>query len=295
VDLAEELTLVSAVMRSTSYALTLALILGCGGGSQSTDSTTPVMTEPPPEEPVAETEQPTEPEKPAEPTPPEPGDPAQVGPDIYKVVTENDQLRAFEVTFAPGAKIAMHKHPDHVAYAITPGTLTLTGQDGKAQEIEIKAGQAMFLPAQAHAAENKTDKEIKLLVVELRGPSKSPAPKGKEPTKAGPKIYKQVLDNEKVRVFEVTFKKGAKIPDHAHPDHLAYVVTGGQLEITGPNAEGKKAKQKMDLTAGQAVFLPATVHSAKNTGPSELKLVVVELKPEAGAATPTPEPAKPSK
>ena len=280
-------------MRSTSYALTLALIFGCGGGSQSTDSTTPVMTEPPPEEPVSETEQPTEPEKPAEPpAPPEPGDPAQVGPDIYKVVTENDQVRAFEVTFAPGAKIAMHKHPDHIAYAITPGTLTLTGQDGKTQDIELKAGQAMFLPAQAHAAENKTDKEIKAIVVELRGPSKNPAPKGKDPAKAGPKIYKQVLDNEKVRVFEVTFKKGAKIPDHTHPDHWAYVVTGGQLEITGPNAEGKKEKQKMDLTPGQGVFLPAAVHSAKNTGPSELKLVVVELKPAAGAAPAAPEPEK---
>lgn len=281
-------------MRSTSYALTLALLLGCGGGSQSTESTTPVMTEPPPEEPVAtEPEQPAEPDKPAEPpAPPEPGDPTQVGPDIYKTVAENDQLRAFEVTFAPGAKIAMHKHPDHVAYALTDGKLTLTGQDGKSQEIDIKAGQAMFLPAQAHAAENKGDKETKLLVVELRGPSKTPAPKGKDPAKAGPKIYKQVLDNEKVRVFEVTFKKGGKIPDHAHPDHLAYVVTGGQLEITGQGAEGKKEKQKMDLTPGQAVFMPASVHAAKNTGKSEIKLVVVELKPAAGAAA-TPEPAKP--
>jgi quercetin dioxygenase-like cupin family protein len=279
-------------MRSTSYALTLALILGCGGG-QSTDSTTPVMTEPPPEEPVAETEQPTEPEKPAEPpAPPEPGDPAQVGPDIYKVVTENDQLRAFEVTFAPGAKIAMHKHPDHLAYALTDGKLTLTMKDGAPQEIELKAGQAMFLEAQAHAAENKTDKEIKALVVELRGPSKSPAPKGKDPLKAGPKIYKKVFENEKVRVFETTFKKGAKIPDHAHPDHWVYVVTGGQLEITGPNAEGKKEKQALDLTPGQGVFLPATVHSAKNTGKSEVKLVVVELKPAAGAAPATPEPEK---
>src|SRR5688500_9514022 len=172
-------------MRSTNYVLTLALLFGCGGG-QSTDSTTPVMTEPPPEEPVAaEPEPPTEPEQPAEPAPPpEPGDPAQVGPDIYKVVTENDQVRAFEVTFAPGAKIAMHKHPDHVAYAISAGKLSITGQDGQTQEIELKAGEAMFLPAQAHSAENKTDKEIKALVVELRGASKAPAPKGKDPLKA---------------------------------------------------------------------------------------------------------------
>ncbi len=278
-------------MRSTNYVLTFALLFGCGGGSQSTDSTTPVMTEPPPEEPVADSEQPAEPDKPTEPTqpptPPQPGDPVEVGPDIYKVITENDQLRAFEITFAPGAKIGVHKHPDHVAYALTDGKLTIMGQDGAAQDIELKAGQAMFLEAQVHAAENKTDKEIKALVVELRGPSKTAAPKGKDPLKAGPKIYKKVFENDKVRVLEATFKKGAKIPDHTHPDHFAYVVTGGQLEISGPGAEGTKTKNKMDLTPGQGVFLPAAVHSAKNTGKSEVKLVVLELKAAADAAAPT--------
>lgn len=285
-------------MRSTSYVLTLALLFGCGGG-QSTDSTTPVMTEPPVEEPAAtEPEQPTEPEKPAEPpAPPTPGDPAQVGPDIYKMIAENDQLRAFEVTFAPGAKIGLHQHPDHVAYAVTAGKLTVTGQDGKAQELELKAGEGMFIPAQAHSAENKTDKEIKALVVELRGPSKNPAPKGKDPLKAGPKMYKKIFENEKVRLLEVTFKKGAKIPEHVHPDHFNYVAEAGQLEVTSVGAEGKKEKQKLDLTVGQGLFLPAGAHAARNSGKTQLRVVVLELKPDAAAAPaapPAPEP-KPSK
>jgi quercetin dioxygenase-like cupin family protein len=280
-------------MRSTNYVLTLALLFGCGGG-QSTDSTTPVMTEPPVEEPVAsDPEQPTEPGKPAEPpAPPTPGDPAQVGPDIYKVVTENDQIRAFEVTFAPGAKIALHQHPDHVAYALTDGKLTITGQDGKAQEAELKAGQAMFLAAQAHSAENKTDKEIKAVVVELRAASKSPAPKGKDPLKAS-KLHKKVFENEKVRVLEVAFKKGAKAPDHVHPDHWNYVIEGGQMEVTVPGAEGAKQKQKIDLTPGQGIFFPAGMHAGKNVGKTPVKIVIVELKPDAGAAPAAPAPAKP--
>jgi len=281
-------------MRSTSYVLTLALLFGCGGGGQSTDSTTPVMTEPPPEEPVSEGETPTEPEKPAEvtpPAPPTPGDPAEVGPDIYKLVTENDQVRAFEVTFAPGAKIGLHKHPDHVVYAIAGGKLTITGQDGTPKEIEAKTGDAMFLQAEAHSAENKTDKEIKMLVVELRGPSKSPAPKGKDPLKAGGKAHRKVFENDKVRVMEVTFKKGGKIPDHAHPDNFNYVLEGGQLEVTEQGAEGAKEKKKMDLAPGMGVFLPATVHAGKNVGKTQVKIVVVELKPAGGAAA--PEPAKP--
>ncbi len=157
----------------------------------------------------------------------------------------------------------------------------------------------MFLAAQAHSAENKTDKEIKAVVVELRAASKSPAPKGKDPLKAGAKVYKKVFENEKVRVLEATFKKGAKMPDHAHPDHWNYVAEAGQLEVTAANAEGKKEKQKLDLTLGQGVFIPAAVHSAKNTGKTQVRVVVFELKPDAAAApatppAPSPEP-KPSK
>ena len=95
-----------------------------------------------------------------------------------------------------------------------------------------------------------------------------------DPATVGPQVYKQVLDNERVRVFEVTFKPGAKIDTHSHPDHVAYVIGGGKLEITGK--DGKT--DKFDLKKGQAVFLPAQSHSARNTGKSTTKLVVVEIK-----------------
>jgi quercetin dioxygenase-like cupin family protein len=77
-----------------------------------------------------------------------------------------------------------------------------------------------------------------------------------------------------VRVLEVTFAKGVKIPAHSHPDHAVYVLTPGEIEIT---TDGKP--QKMELTAGQAVFIPAQTHAAKNTGKTAFKLVVFELKP----------------
>lgn len=102
-----------------------------------------------------------------------------------------------------------------------------------------------------------------------------------EPAVVGPTIYKQTLDNERVRVFEVTFKKGAEIAMHSHPDHAVYVVTGGKLEIT--LADG--AKNVIDAKAGETFFLPAQAHSARNAGNGTIRLTVTELKEAAPSGT----------
>jgi quercetin dioxygenase-like cupin family protein len=201
-------------------------------------------------------------------------DPIDVGPTIYKKVFENENARMMEVTFKVGDKIARHKHPDHVAYVVSGGKLKVTGADGKAQDFDLKAGQAMFLPAQEHSAENVGSSEVKLVVVELGAKAPTAAPAGADPIKAGPTIYKKVFENDRVRVLEVTFKKGAKITAHAHPDHLAYVLQPGKLKIS----PDKGAAQEAELKAGMGMFMPAQAHSAENPGTSEVKVVVVELR-----------------
>ncbi len=95
-----------------------------------------------------------------------------------------------------------------------------------------------------------------------------------EPAKVGPSIYKQKLTNDRVRVFEINFKPGAKIGMHAHPDHVVYVVQGGTLKIV----EGTKAPVTMNLKPGDTVFLPAQKHWAQNVGKTHIKAVVVEIK-----------------
>jgi quercetin dioxygenase-like cupin family protein len=98
-------------------------------------------------------------------------DPMAVGPDIYKLRFENDRVRVMEITFAPGAKIAMHSHPDHMAVFLTDGKLNLSYPDGTTKEMEGKAGDAAWIPAESHAAENPGTTEVKGLVVELKEPA----------------------------------------------------------------------------------------------------------------------------
>jgi|CXWL01.1.fsa_nt_gi quercetin dioxygenase-like cupin family protein len=95
-----------------------------------------------------------------------------------------------------------------------------------------------------------------------------------DPHKVGPNIYKMKLENERCRVYEITFKPGASIAIHAHPDHVVYVVTAGTLQIT----EQGKAPIKLAGKPGDTFFLPAQKHSAKNIGKTTMKALVVELR-----------------
>jgi quercetin dioxygenase-like cupin family protein len=95
-----------------------------------------------------------------------------------------------------------------------------------------------------------------------------------DPIKVGPNIYKKILENDRVRMMEVTFAPGDSIAMHAHPDHAVYAVTGGKLRVT--TSDGKM--MVADLKAGDPLWMPAVLHAAKNIGTTPLKLLVVELK-----------------
>ncbi|MFT3751837.1 MAG: cupin domain-containing protein [Paludibacter sp.] len=113
-----------------------------------------------------------------------------------------------------------------------------------------------------------------------------------DPVKVASNVYKKVvLNNEKVRVVEIEFAPNEVAAWHHHPAHVAYVLAGGDLEITD---KGKKA-QVVSLKDGEAMYLPAVTHMAKNVGTTTIKLVVTEIKPSHqmnGAAMMKKEPAK---
>ena len=92
---------------------------------------------------------------------------------------------------------------------------------------------------------------------------------------AGPAIYHQIFENEKVRASEIAFKPGEAIAMHTHAyDHFVYVLEAGQLTLTHP--DGKTAV--VDGVVGQLMWIPKESHSAKNTGPTNFRALVVEPK-----------------
>lgn len=96
-------------------------------------------------------------------------DAAKVDAKHYTVAFENDQVRVLKVHYGPGEKSVMHSHPNTVAVFITDAKGKFTFPDGKTQEFDVKAGEAMADTAKTHLPENTSDKAFDLVVIELKG------------------------------------------------------------------------------------------------------------------------------
>jgi len=98
-----------------------------------------------------------------------------------------------------------------------------------------------------------------------------------DPLVVAPDAYKLVFENERVRVMEVTFEPGAKIAEHSHPDHFAYILEPGTLRISHPDGTWVDLEAK----AGDVVWINAETHWAENIGTTKIHILVTELKENA--------------
>jgi quercetin dioxygenase-like cupin family protein len=96
-------------------------------------------------------------------------DAVKVDPKHYSVVTDNNQVRILKVHYGPHEKSVMHSHPDTVAVFLTDAQGQFTFPDGKKQEFTVKAGDAQYSAATTHLPENMGDKDMELIVTELKG------------------------------------------------------------------------------------------------------------------------------
>jgi type V secretory pathway adhesin AidA len=87
-----------------------------------------------------------------------------------KVVAENAKLRAFEVTYAPGAEnTSVPSSSVRVVRALAGGTLQRTYSDGKKENVVYKTGEARIVESSpAFTTKNPGKKVIKLYVVQLK-------------------------------------------------------------------------------------------------------------------------------
>jgi quercetin dioxygenase-like cupin family protein len=90
----------------------------------------------------------------------------------YKVESENSRVRIVRVKYGPHEKSVMHSHPDLVAIFLTNGRVKFTYPNGKSEEQDLKAGQAVFEKATRHLPENLTDSDMEVILVEFKTPPK---------------------------------------------------------------------------------------------------------------------------
>jgi quercetin dioxygenase-like cupin family protein len=102
-------------------------------------------------------------------------DAVKVDPKHYTVVSENAQVRILKVHYGPHEKSVMHSHPATVAVFLTDATGRFTYPGGKTKDFTAKAGDAQYTARETHLPENNGDKEMDVIVVELKGRTAKPA------------------------------------------------------------------------------------------------------------------------
>ncbi len=90
--------------------------------------------------------------------------------------------------------------------------------------------------------------------------------------KVASKNVKVVLDNDKVRVFDVQLKAGEKLPMHSHPSNLVIPITNGKVKTTMSDGKVKEVEFKV----GDARWSDAVTHS--NEAVTDNHVMVIELK-----------------
>lgn len=90
------------------------------------------------------------------------------GTDVLRPVLENNQVRVYEAIFKPGAKLPARAYPNHMIYMLTDGTLVFEQAGHTGYEMTVKVGEGQWFPAQTRAMENDSDKEVRILIVEVK-------------------------------------------------------------------------------------------------------------------------------
>jgi quercetin dioxygenase-like cupin family protein len=201
-------------------------------------------------------------------------DAVKVAPTLYKVITENENVRILEATIAPGAKTAMHSHPDLVGVVLQGSIIKWTRRDGKSEQSppEFVRGGVQYMAADSHVSENIGKETARVILVEFKK-SAPAAGRGRNPSL--PAVCKELNDNPHARVFDCAIEPGAKVAEHMHGDRVEVFLTDAMIEVTDKDGKKQTVTGKKDT----AVYAAGPVtHSAVNTGKTRFQGIVVELK-----------------
>jgi len=91
---------------------------------------------------------------------------------------------------------------------------------------------------------------------------------------------KQLIDNERVRVFEATFKPGTKLATRNFASHMIYAPAEGTLVFTPVGRRG----YEVNFNAGDAMWFGPLARATENDSDREVRVLIVEFKDGGGRA-----------
>jgi quercetin dioxygenase-like cupin family protein len=199
-----------------------------------------------------------------------------------KVLLENEHVRVQYHDVAVSETVPLHTHPAYVAYVMAPYKARLRSRDGAERMVDRQPGDVFWGEPTTHTVENLGTEPIHNLIVELKGGAStpSPCPAALDPVAAAPGNHRVALENDRVRVLDVTVAPGEKERLHAHcRPSLRFVTQIGPFKDY--DADGRVIREQAQ--APPALPLAAWVetqppHALHNLDTRPVRLLRVELK-----------------
>jgi hypothetical protein len=98
-----------------------------------------------------------------------------------------------------------------------------------------------------------------------------------DPTKVMPRAYRVAFENDQLRVLDFVGRPGMGICGegmHSHPAHLTIVMADWQGVVSAPGTAAKPRQRKF----GDVFWSEAETHKVENTGKTNSRVLIVELK-----------------
>jgi len=189
-----------------------------------------------------------------------------------KVLANDGRIRVIDFQPSAGTKVPMHAHPTTVVYLLKGGTTRFTLEDGRTIEGSSDTGAVLINAPVTHSQEHVTASHAILIEIDDRSAFQSSAPAA-DLLPLAPEHCKLLKENDRVRVYEYTAKKGDTVAMHSHPAHVVYLLKAGKTQFT--LLDGSMPKPA-DLKDGMALINPAVTHSQVHL--EDVRALIVELK-----------------
>ena len=210
-----------------------------------------------------------------------------------KVLLDNEWVRVIYAKDRPGHKRVSHSHVDTLVYTLSNQHRRITNSGEKPRDIGMRANEAVWMADVTHSEENigTTDGERLIVEVKQKGGSWKPASPADDPAKwpdkldavrAAPGNHRVLLENESVRVLEVTVRPSENEPLHMHRmPSVLYVIS--EEDIQDFDAAGKllydtRTQPAPPKTPYAEWMPPQPPHRVVNRSKTALRLIRIELK-----------------
>ena len=99
--------------------------------------------------------------------------------------------------------------------------------------------------------------------------------KSQDWVKESPTGKKVLVDNDHIRMVEVTILPGGKEPIHSHPEYIEYIIEPAKLLVT---YTGKKPEEWNTVKDKAYYGKPEPPHSLENIDSKTFKCILIEMK-----------------